>query len=323
MLSGCTESVEPFIGTDVPYTIWGFMNAGADTQRVRVFPIRDEIETSDQIDARVFSTDLTTGERREWAYRLVQFDSLIEGHVFWSPFRAAHNHRYRLEVVRSDGATTSTEVVVPSPVDFQFDIDPTSTVIPIQIRGDVPNLVGLRVTYHAVNIPPASAWPPGTPVMAAVPFPVTISYDKLVRPISGGWALEINMARDFAAVRVAYDVNCLITDYEGSAPDIWLDLMEFSALLADSAWDAPDGEFDPNVLAQPGALSNVENGYGFFGAGLGIVHDWSPNVEVARNAGFRAQPRCQGFARDVPECYDPPIPCVDKNFADIWAEWLN
>lgn len=325
LFGGCEEGVDYFKGTDLPYTVWGFMNAGADTQLVRVFPIRDEISfgNTGSIDARVFSTNLTTGEQREWTYQRVEFDSLIEGHVFWSPFRAQHNHRYRLDVVRSDGETSSAEVVVPSKIDFEFDINTSSTIIPVRILGDVPNLIGLRVTYDAVNIPPSTAWPPGTPVAPPVHFPVTISYDKLVRQIDGGWAMEINLARDFAAIRIAYDVNCLITDYEGSAPDVWLDQMSFSALLGDSTWDAPDGEFNPNVLAVPGALSNVENGYGFFGAGMGIVEGWSPTYEVVRNAGFRAEPRCTGFARDVPECYNPPIPCVDERPPGIWAEWLN
>ncbi len=322
---GCEQNVDPIAGSDFPYTIWGFMNAGADTQVVRVFPIRDELipERGSEIDARVFSTDLNTGERREWVYERVQFDSLIEGHLFKAPFRAEHLHRYRLEVVRSDGEMSSSEVEVPSEVEFNIDIDEQSVVIPVEIRGDIPNLIGLRVTYHAVNIPPASAWPPGTPVPGAVQLPVIISYDHLVRQIDGGWRLEINMTRDFEAVRSAYQNNCLVTDIDGSAPFIVLRRMDFSALLADGSWDPPGGIFDPNVLSVPGTFSNVENGYGFFGAGQGILHDWSPNLQVAELAGYRAEQRCLGFAQDIPECYDPPMPCLQDNIDDIWEEWLE
>ena len=96
--TGCDESVDAIVGSDIPFTVWGFLNAAADTQYVRIFPVTDQLipDPRDGLDARVFSTNLTTGERRKWAYEAVRLDSLISGHFFWSPFRAEHEHRYRL-----------------------------------------------------------------------------------------------------------------------------------------------------------------------------------------------------------------------------------
>ena len=78
VLTGCDSSVDPIIGSDLPFTIWGFMNSGADTQYVRVFPITGELitERGDEIDAEVYSTDMTTSERRRWMYKLVHLDSV-------------------------------------------------------------------------------------------------------------------------------------------------------------------------------------------------------------------------------------------------------
>ncbi len=276
------------------------------------------------IDARVFSTNLTTGDRREWSYEAVQFDTLIEGHIFWSPFRAEHEHRYRLEVVRSDAVASSVEVTVPSAVDFQIEVNQGSTSIPVLIKGDVPNLVGLRVTYHAVNIPPQNAWPVGTSITGTVQYPVTIIYDNVVEKVDDGWVTEIDMIRDFIAVREVYRLNCLVTEETGSAPDVWLRLMEFSALAADSTWSPPGGSFEPNALSVPGTFSNVENGYGFFGAGQGIRHEWSPDPTVSLTAGYNFEPRCQGlFARPVPECMEPPVPCINERIRDLWRIWLR
>ncbi len=326
-LVGCEDSVNSLVGSEKPYTLWGFMNAGADTQLVRVFPINDTLIPAPEtgIDAQVFSTDLDTGERREWTYRPIQFDSLIAGHVFWAPFRAEHNHRYRLDVIRSDGATTSSEVVVPPEIELIVEANSASTIIPVQIRGEVPVLLGARVTYHAINVPPGAAWPIGTPVMPAVQHPVTISYDQLVRQTNGGWAFTIDMIRDYQAVRSAYEQNCLVTSDEESAPDIWLRRMDFSVVTADSTWVPPGGVFDPNVLSVPGTFSNVENGFGFFGAGVGIIHDWSPNLDVAQSVGYRAVTRCNGLfdPRDIPECHNPPMPCLGEHSTGIWEEWLN
>ena len=324
--TGCDESVDAIVGSDIPFTVWGFMNAGADTQYVRIFPITDHLipDPDAGIDAHVFSTNLTTGERREWTYEAVRFDSLISGHFFFSPFRAEHEHRYRLEVVRSDWETSSVEVTVPSEAVFDIQVNLGSTEIPVEIRGEVPNLVGLRVTYHAVNVPPMLAWPDGTPIAGAVQLPVTIVYDDIAERVDGGWRFVIDMARDYAGVQSVYGRNCLITVSEESAPDIWLRKMEFTALAADSTWDPPGGVFDPNILSVPGTFSNVDNGYGFFGAGQGVRLDWTPTVTTSLAAGYNFEPRCRGlFPRNEPECWNPPIPCVDENLRDFWRLWLR
>ncbi len=324
--AGCDESVDPFIGTDLPYTIWGFLNAASDTQYVRVFSISDElVPARGPIDAQVFSTDLTTGQRQQWSYEQVQFDSLVQGHIFWSPFRAEHERRYQLEVIRSDGARSSATVTVPSPVAVEVDVDiDQRTVIPVRIVGDVPNLVGTRVTYNAVNVPPTKAWPVGTPIAEPVQLPVTVIYDNVVTRESDAWELEVDLVRDFIAVEAIYRRNCLITTVFGSAPDIWLRDIEFTALAADSTWAPPGGVFDPNLLSVPGTFTNVENGYGFFGAGLGIRYSWTPTTDAKRAAGYDFEAQCNYlFAVESPECMKPPIPCVDENLTDLWRIWLR
>ena len=326
VLTSCDDDVEAIIGTEKPFTIWGFINAGADTQFVRVFPINDQLLTENQntIDARVFSTNLTTGDRQEWTYENVQFDSLISGHVFWAGFRGEHEHRYQLEVVRSDGATTSSTVTVPPEVSFNVEVRANSTRIPVSIEGSIPNLVGVRVTYNAVNVPPLQAWPVGTVVADPVQLPVTLGYDNLIEKEGDTWSFEIDMVRDFDAVSRIYGLNCLITSELGSAPDVWLRTMEISALAADSTWDPPGGVFDPNFLAVPGTFSNVENGFGFFGAGQANNITVSPGEAVSRAAGYNFQPQCPGFSpQPIPECMNPPEPCVGEVLPDIWRIWLQ
>lgn len=322
--AGCEESVDFRTGSDYPYTIWGFMNSGADTQYVRVFEVSDElIPDSDRIDAEVRSIDLTTGERREWSYRKVRFDSLIVGHVFWAPFRAENNHRYRLEVVRSDGEMSSVEVIVPDAVEYDVDDEADGVNIPVEIRGEVPNLVGVRVIYRAINVPPANTWPPGMPVHPPVLFPVTVDHTEDVEPMADGYRLDINMFDDFKLVKDEFFRNCLITGASGSAPNIWLQRIVFTAVVADSSWRAPGGRFDPDVLGVPGTMSNVENGYGFFGAGHGIRHYINPTILARRAAGYDFAARCGGIPSDREECLDPPIPCVGENPTEFWESWLR
>ncbi len=315
LIGGCDSSVNPIIGSDLPFTIWGFMNSEADTQYVRVFPISGELitERGEEIDARVFSTNMTTGERRQWSYETVHFDSLSIGHVFLSPFRAEHEHRYRLEVIRSDGEMSSVQVTVPSRVDFEIDMDGTF-VYPVRITGDIPNLVAPRVKYEAINIPPA-----GGRVFPPVVHSVVVPYDGVARPIDGGWRLDINMVLDTAAVYTEFRGACLINSYN---PDVWLRSMEFTAVVGDSTWAPPGGVFDPDILAVPGMMSNVENGYGFFGAGQEIRHHWTPSVDSRLLAGYRFEPRCTPL-NPTEACEHPPIPCIGERVLDIWQLFLG
>ena len=324
--SGCEESVNPIIGSDLPYTIWGFMNAGADTQQVRVFSINDRLrpDTVASIDAAVYSVDLTTGERREWTYRAVRFDSVSVGHIFWSPFRAIHTHRYRLDVERSDGATSSVVVQVPPPVALDVSVPENGTRIDVRFLGDIPNLVGVHVTYHAMNIPPANVWPAETRVHPPVDHSVTIIYDELLVPDADGWQVTVDMQRDYEILQRAFLLSCLITEEGGSAPDIWLNAMEVTAVAADSSWNPPGGVFDPDVLAHPGTFSNVSNGYGFFGAGHGLRYRWTPTLSARRTAGFKFEPRCAFTAMpDNPECLEPPVPCLGTESRNLWEQWLE
>ena len=54
-----------------------------------------------------------------------------------------------------------------------------------------------------------------------------------------------------------------------------LTAMGIQIRILDKNWDPPGGVFDPEILAQPGAMSNVENGYGFFGSVGLYVEEWN------------------------------------------------
>ena len=320
--AGCEEAVDPIIGSEYPFTIWGFMNAGADTQYVRVYAISDRIGgDATRIDADVISTNLTTGERRTWTYMTVHFDSVNTGHVFWSPFRAVNDQEYRLEVIRSDGMLSSAEVRVPSEVEFDVDVYAEGAFAPVRINGDIPVLIGPKVTYDLINVPPPIRLEFVPP---PVRHPVTVEYDHALKQTSTGWEVLVDMVRDTSAVRAEYVANCLVT---ASVPNIWLHDVTFSVVAADSTWRPPGGIFDPNVLVVPGTMSNVENGYGFFGAGQELRFTWIPTVDARLDAGYRFESACSAgpFPDQCPETPPviAPLPCVDKHIEDIWEYWLR
>ena len=306
LLAGCEQNINPIIGEDRPYTLWGFLDANADTQRVRVFTVEERLGTdrSGPIDATVTSFNLTTGESVQWTGRQITFADTSVGHVFEAAFRARFEEQYRLEVKRSDGNQSTATVTIPPPVTVELVDERNRTVVPAFIHGKPPNLVDVAVIYDAITLPPANPWPPGSTTPEATRLPVAVSYSGKEEPTADGWKYEINLREDFEVVQDMFELNCLQTDL------IALRRINFQFLAADEQWDPPHSSFDPNLLIEPGTFSNVTNGYGFFGGGYTVSTRWIPTNVVLRNVGYRTGGPCPLQPQNIPECQLPPEPCL-------------
>ena len=307
ILSGCDQSINPIVGDERPFTIWGYLDAHADIQRVRVFSIEKRLGTdrSGPIDAVVTSKNLTTGKMHTWVHREITYSDSSAGHVFEAKFSAEYEERYRLSVRRSDGAESSAEVTIPPSVEVKLTDERNRVVVPIQIYGKPPNLVDVSVTYDAITLPPANPWPPGSTTPPAVRLPVEISYSGKEEPTADGWLYEINLREDFATVQEQFELSCLSRDL------IALRRIYFRFLAADEQWTPPNKSFDPNLLIEPGAFSNVDNGYGFFGGGYTVSSAWIPTEVVLRNVGYRTAGPCLLSPQNIPECQLSLEPCLN------------
>ena len=316
LVAGCDSSVHPFVPEERPFTLWGILDAAVDTQFVRVFTIEEQpgIHRPDHPDAVVTSTDLVAGESREWTYRRREYDDGTVGHLYWSPFRPRHGHRYRIDVRRSDGETSTATVTVPPEVDVTIERSETSPRVTAYVRGEDLNLLDVEMRYEATNVPPANSWPQDLPIHPQVYHPVEVSHQDDGEPFQEGTFFSFDMAEDFEIVRNEYVGKCLIT--EGN-PHIALRRVEFHLIVADTTWQPPGGQFDPNLLIQPGAFSNVENGYGFIGAGIIHAERWTPSPSVRTLMGYRSEQGCSMFPGPTPACTQPPIPCLDDHFEGI------
>ena len=276
LYAGCDQSIDPIVGEERPYTLWGFLDANADTQRVRVFSVEERlgVDRSGPIDAVVSSVNLTTGETRQWTGRQIMFSDSSVGHVFEAAFRARHEEQYRLEVKRSDGVMSTATVTIPPSVTVELVDERNRSVVPAFIHGKPPNLVDVSVIYDAITLPPANPWPPGSTTPEATRLPVAVSYSGKEEPTADGWKYEINLREDFEEVQDVFELNCLTRDL------IALRRINFQFLAADEQWDPPNESFDPNLLIEPGTFSNVDNGYGFFGGGFTVSTRWIPTDVV-------------------------------------------
>ena len=277
-LSACSEEVNPFIGTELPYSIWGQINPDADTQAVRVFLIDDVLQlvSPDPLDAMVSIVNVDNTTRYVLRDSVIQLRSGDYRHIFWAPFSVNHNETYRIEVERSDGQLSrSAEVRVPAPVSLDVlpaNINATSDLIQsVAINGDPPAMPRIDVKYNSYSVSGS--------LVTLAENPVTISYANQPQVRNGQLTLDLDLRRDFELVREDFD--------EKSIPGfICLEDIDIDVHVGNVEWQSPTGEFDPNFLVEPGSLTNIENGFGFFGAGFVQSQVVIPPSVLQVRAGF-------------------------------------
>ena len=124
---GCSDDtiITPFSDREAYFTLFGFIST-ADTQLVRVIPVRNELErdqTATSLDVTVQTTRKSDGAVEEWQQVLPElengdrglaFSDSSFGHVFRATFTPFVGETYLLEVIRPDGKMSSAEVTIPA-----------------------------------------------------------------------------------------------------------------------------------------------------------------------------------------------------------------
>lgn len=277
-VTGCEEDVNPFIGTELPFTVWGFVNPKADTHAVRVFTIDEVLRLipEEPLDATVSIINV------DGARRYVLQDSAIllptgeYRHIFWSEFPVNFDETYRLEVERSDGATSkSTAIKVPPLVSIDV-LEPnlnsfTELLLPLEINGNPPSMPRIDAEYATFAVDGDGN--------RLQDNKVQVSY--VGKPVfrNGTWQLNLDLREDFLTIREDFTDK----DIFGF---ICMDVITLNIHVVNEEWRSPVGTFDPDFLVEPGVLSNIENGFGLFGAGYIESISWMPPSVMQVRAGF-------------------------------------
>jgi hypothetical protein len=285
LAAGCEEDVAAVRNLDQPFSLYGVLSPQVDTQWVRVYAVEDRLQVtpSEPLDARMTSTDLTSDTRYAWRDSLFQEPSGQYAHVFWAPFRADYAHAYRLEVARSDGATSTVDVRIPErarllPRD-EFVQARGEVRVGALVEGTVDNVIWVEARYLVGWLTGFS--PTGAPIFDFAPL--TLPSNQPITETAGGLLVAADLA---AAYQPA--LSLVPAQHLHYVPEwgVSLGLMTMTVDIANEAWTFPGGVFDSTALAQPGAFSNVEGGFGFVGGGYRVSTSWRPPDEAIEAAGF-------------------------------------
>lgn len=276
LLTGCEEDIFRPPPLQATYTLWGAFDPTADRQAVRVVPITDTIGVGSPapLPVTVTSVDLLTGAETTWRDSVVTYSNGSYGHVFLAALRPAYGSRHVFRVVDDEGAETSALVSVPPLIEpiRQTPVVGGGVRYPL-LWVDAPRLNRVRVAFQVENercevYPSTRTIPP-----------------NLVRAVEFGSQVVIplhEMAEDLLAESIANDPPGFGMRRELSVREITV-----SVEVASEDWRPPGGVFDPEVLIEPGTLSNVTGGFGFVGASYAQSVSWRPTPDELRRTILR------------------------------------
>jgi len=250
MVAACDDTFEPIKPSDLAFSVFGYLDAGVDTQWVRVMPVRDlKVTTQEPLDATVTVEELGTGRIIALRDSLFDFSPPFDWHLgsegiylhnFWTTERIEAGATYRFTAIRE--GTEPSEAIVQTPPDYDVEVwinqqryaweDADS----LRITG-LKHLAFLRMllTFHA-NCPP---WPDtGT---LRVPVEAHAAED-------GVWV---------AAIRK----SGMSPQAPGCAAPV-VDKWDLWMMGSEAPW--PSGGMDPSVLGDS-IFSNISHAVGFLG----------------------------------------------------------
>lgn len=269
VLSACDESVNPIIESDRNYTLFGVLDMGRDTQFVRVVPIRNELEqrTNTPPDVTFTSEDLTNGSKLVWQDSVVAFPNGSFGYVYFTPLRVLPGHTYLIEVLDpATGIVTSAETTAPEL--------PEAVILPDTVQGSATSGGIIRtgsqkIIWQGIDRRPyrIEQWYRFLPPTDGAPFfDVLLPYEpsnKASSDDTNAWEVNLELHID----RLALDTLLAV-------PSMALAGLGMQVVVLDPEYAPPGGVFDPEILVQPGTMSNVVNGFGFVGSAGRFATEW-------------------------------------------------
>ncbi len=266
LMSGCNDPFQPLQENDsLPFSMTGYLDASADTQWVRITPLRKQVESLlEKPEMKVTIKNIKNGDTAVMNSTLVPF-------YFPGGYNALNSstrldieagQTYQLTAERPDGAKSSAEVTIPEdfPTPQLHYIDNTGCLVTLKTRGveniaDVQYRMRIRVRRPELDLVTN----------------ISASYrHKTFRESSGRYSTTINVrnARSRAFERFGnYVENTTINIQEryffiATGGPEWTEVVEQSAV-------------DELVFTLPNFVSNVEDGVGYM---FGIVSKSIPDT---------------------------------------------
>ncbi len=263
LLTGCSESFVPLQENDqYHFSINGYLDATADTQWVRVMPVREDIfPEPGPIDATVTLEHVGSGESVVLNDSLFEFAHNAFAYNFWTTMKLQPGESYQLTAERSDENSSHVQVTLPEDfpvpsvnIERRSSRDPTPIRATLIIDG-IEQLADVKTVYRTMDDREIFTMP---------------HLQDSVRLSSGNLQIIMDPQEDFIPL------NSILPMPETVSSTNFLDTGEIKQHIF-IASAGPDYDFFPSigekVIALPDRASNINDGLGYV---AGIVSKTIP-----------------------------------------------
>jgi len=303
--AACDESFEPLAPTDLAFSVFGYLDASADTQWIRVMPIRPlKVTSEDSLAATVAVEEVGTGRIIEFQDSLFNFSSYSDQdvgsageyvHNFWTTEPIEPGAAYRFTATRTGKDPAEAEVEIPQDYGVEVAID---------LYSGFRESDSLRVTG-----------------VKYLPFVTTVTrfYDdcgsSLARMQYNGRSADNNTSLiAIGKPLVSSRPGCGVPMVENR--ELWI-------VGSESAW--PVGGYSPSALGEGGWTSNVTNAVGFLGGVLTKVLPYEDckfvrgSAPVPHYCRLRYGPETATVTGTITEtsCGDGPVDSVTVQLTEL------
>lgn len=306
-LAACDDSFEPIAPTHLQFSVFGYLDASADTQWIRVMPVRPLMVTSpDSFGATVTLEQVGTGRVVTLRDSVLRFSNHLHPglgsdgvylHNFWTTERIEAGAAYRFSA-RMDGREPS-EAIVQIPREYDVEV----WISQVSFEGDFLRLEGLK---HVAFVSATESF-----------------YDRCG---SGVHEASFTSRDPNGEIHMISVTRAEIPPREQcGAPTV--DKRTLRAAGSEMAWPSGTGQ-SPSGLAVPEGASNISNSVGFLG---GVLTRLVPYEDCTFQGGGPTVPRhcilrydgasaaIRGTVRET-RCNDGPIDSVTVTLREIDRE---
>lgn len=152
--TGCDPQINIYKQNDRYYSVFGFLNASAPIQFIRIEPLRDSLLTSAPRDlhAQVTVTDLTDGRSAALHDSIFTYLQGI-AHNYYTTFPIKATHTYKLAITGPNGGKTTGQVTVPDsfPRPIVVETYTQNTGVAVVSISGIKRLIAVKAIYYVIQ----------------------------------------------------------------------------------------------------------------------------------------------------------------------------
>jgi hypothetical protein len=279
-LISCEAEFDPFENTQSELSAFGYLEAKADTQWVRVIPGRKTLARPSSYEGHDVRLSMSNGSVvAEFQDTILTASDGYPSLSFYSTQNVDPKSTWNFTLSAPGYNDVSGQVTVPDMLE------------PSQMLTDAPYLYDegdYRQVYYFDKVSE----------FFYAEFYYTLrrtlfeDYRTIYYPLSTDREIVVTDRGLFVTIFHSKDRNKIL-EHNGMDPlgPYYLDVAGVRVIFADANWVPQGGVFDPEVLIRPGIFSNLSNGLGFIGGASVNTNRWFPvEQHIVNTFGFCLPP---------------------------------